>query len=304
MNYFLPTDLSHIRAEINIFHDVQPFPRQESVKMAPLEKDVICGRGAPINMHPGNVIFRKVVQANKGLYHSCEKNEKFRIAQSIVEALEDQDPPIRFLVLQNSGSSHQVWNAIPKSKAIRKTVQALREKPKSLRYSGEKRGGREGNTTFSNKTTLIEEIREKEVKCQLGQGGNKKISETALKGTEEVLPNMTSTIQNRKREIQNIAGQSESRPSSVNTGIMSKSNAKNGTCMTSYELHMLDTTDEPMTMDDIVANIHETSCLESLPFSNQRFPSSSNSAESSRSEGLCIFSSCDIVDRTFFTNEL
>lgn len=85
-------------------------------------------------MHPGNVIFRKVVHANKPLYNLCEKYEKFRIAQSIVEAFEKQNPPIRFLVLQNLGNG-EVWGILPKSKAVRKTVQALREKDKLTKKS-------------------------------------------------------------------------------------------------------------------------------------------------------------------------
>lgn len=93
---------------------------------------MLCGRGAPINLHPGNVIFRKVVHANKPLYNSCEKYEKFRIAQSIVEAFERQNPPIQFLVLQNLGNG-EVWGILPKSKAVRKTVQALREKEKRMK---------------------------------------------------------------------------------------------------------------------------------------------------------------------------
>lgn len=80
-------------------------------------------------MHPGNLIFRKVVNANKDLYKALEKFDKFRLAQSIVEALESNQS--RFLTLQNDGFyGHQFWSVVSKSKAVRKTLQALREKPK------------------------------------------------------------------------------------------------------------------------------------------------------------------------------
>jgi len=102
----------------------------------PEETDVLCGRGAPINMHPGNVVYRQVVKHNKPLYQACEKFEKYRVAQSIVDALEYRKPSVRFLEQQSSSQSNsnndrgsnKVWTIISKEKAIRKTIQALRER--------------------------------------------------------------------------------------------------------------------------------------------------------------------------------
>jgi len=104
-------------------------PPQSFPQVSPRDEDVLCGRGGPVNMHPGNLIFRKVVNANKDLYKALEKFDKFRLAQSIVEALESNQS--RFLTLQNDGFyGHQFWSVVSKSKAVRKTLQALREKPK------------------------------------------------------------------------------------------------------------------------------------------------------------------------------
>jgi len=103
---------------------------KDTIIKTPSETDVLCGRGAPINRHSGNIIFRKVVKCNKELYNVCTKKERYYVAESIVQALENQTPSTRFLEAYqdpNSGST-DMWVAISKERAIRKTVQALREK--------------------------------------------------------------------------------------------------------------------------------------------------------------------------------
>jgi len=99
----------------------------------PSDKDVLCGRGAPINKHPGNIIFRKLVKYNKGLYNVCEKNDRLNLAKSIVMALEEQDPPTRFLEQYDDGTGSLMWTTISKERAIRKSFQALRERTPSSR---------------------------------------------------------------------------------------------------------------------------------------------------------------------------
>jgi len=100
---------------------------------APSAKDVLCGRGAPINKHPGNIMFRKLVKYNKQLYNVCEKDHRYHLAKSIVLALEEQNPPTRFLEQNSDGNGNLTWTTISKERAIRKTFQALREKTTSSR---------------------------------------------------------------------------------------------------------------------------------------------------------------------------
>jgi len=98
---------------------------------SPSNTDVLCGRGAPINKHPGNIVFRKIVKCNKELYNVCEKGDRYYLAKSVVMALEEQDPPTRFLEHHDDGNGNLTWTTISKERAIRKTVQALREKTTS-----------------------------------------------------------------------------------------------------------------------------------------------------------------------------
>lgn len=98
-------------------------PRQAICDQVPNPHDVLCGRGALINKHPGNVVYRRVVEHNKKTYHSCKKAYKNLLARSIVEAVARQKPPGRFLARDSQGQ----WLDIGKARAIQKTCQALRE---------------------------------------------------------------------------------------------------------------------------------------------------------------------------------
>lgn len=90
----------------------------------PHPNDVLSGRGGFVNNHSGNITFRRVVDANKKTYHSCPKKHKSLLAQSIVEAVHNQNPSGRFLMRDKKGNQ---WFEIEREKALQKTSQALRE---------------------------------------------------------------------------------------------------------------------------------------------------------------------------------
>lgn len=129
--------------------------KEDTIIKTPSETDVLCGRGAPINRHSGNILFRKVVKCNKELYNVCTKKERYYVAESIVQALQNQSPPTRFLEAYQdlNGGSDEMWVAISKERAIRKTVQALREKNSS----------REENQTHDLRGMLSRESSKKKV---------------------------------------------------------------------------------------------------------------------------------------------
>ena len=92
--------------------------------------DVLCGRVGSLNKHSGNNIYRHIVLLNKELYFYCSKHEKKKISESIVEAIQSQDQPGRFL---DKDPTSGLWFEIPDSKAVEKTSQALREGIPKLR---------------------------------------------------------------------------------------------------------------------------------------------------------------------------
>ena len=92
---------------------------------AVLENDVMCGRGAGTNLHPGNKRFRQIVESRKVDYNvKFDKIRKPLIAWEIVRDIRGQSPPGRFLQKDKKTGK---WNDVGDDKAHIKTVQALRE---------------------------------------------------------------------------------------------------------------------------------------------------------------------------------
>lgn len=89
----------------------------------PREDDVLCGRGGLVNKHPGNIVYRKVVDYNKNYYQSVHKKHRILVSQSIVQSILNFGG--RFLTLGSKGKS---WIEIGYKRAVQKTSQALRER--------------------------------------------------------------------------------------------------------------------------------------------------------------------------------
>ena len=87
------------------------------------DADVLFGRGGRSNHHPGNKIYRDIVTEKQPFYRSCDKNEKTKVAQSIVDAVTINGKG-RFLELDKRNG---MWYLVPNIVARRKVGQALRE---------------------------------------------------------------------------------------------------------------------------------------------------------------------------------
>lgn len=107
------------------------------------DNDIICGRRGVALRHPGNIMYRKIVNMNKELYATCPKNEKLNVSKSVVAAMRDVGG--RFLEREDGKTSNDldeydedgkpiIWRDIGDKRAIEKTSQALREgQPKLLK---------------------------------------------------------------------------------------------------------------------------------------------------------------------------
>lgn len=126
----------------------------------PHAHDILCGRGGSVNRHPGNVIFRKVVEANKERYRNCLDSHKALLSKSIVLALRSQSPPGRFLTRSSEGAE---WVEVGDAKALLKTSQALRE------GRTEEESRRDGRAESEPNRPLQEEM--DNVVLQLAQNG-------------------------------------------------------------------------------------------------------------------------------------
>ena len=85
--------------------------------------DVLFGRGGRSNNHPGNKLYRDLVTEKQEFYKSCDKNEKTKVAQSVVDTVHFEQKG-RFLERDPGTGRYYV---VPNLMARRKVGQALRE---------------------------------------------------------------------------------------------------------------------------------------------------------------------------------
>ena len=92
--------------------------------------DVLCGRGAGANTHPGNIKFRTLIGEYQLSYLSSKPLDKANIAKSIVAKITGNGG--RFLRRSDveglDGSTISFWSDIGYKAAREKTCQALRER--------------------------------------------------------------------------------------------------------------------------------------------------------------------------------
>jgi len=91
--------------------------------------DVLYGRGAGVNNHPGNIHFRNLVRDHKKSYVVSTKIDKGKIAMNIVYRVHSLGG--RFLTMSNRQKNKNTtcqWTVVHYKKAREKVSQALREK--------------------------------------------------------------------------------------------------------------------------------------------------------------------------------
>jgi len=98
--------------------------------ITPHPNDVISGRGAGANQHPGNVYYRHLIQSQKLNYLSSNPTTKKNMIQGIVDAVKAQSPSGRFL---KSDPTTELWHCITLEQARRKTGQSFREDAPKLK---------------------------------------------------------------------------------------------------------------------------------------------------------------------------
>merc|ERR1712232_96549 len=110
----------------------------------PSHNDVLLGRGASTNNHPGNKYFRNVVKQHQDGYLVAKNNfEKYITTMEILKNIRSLDPPGRF-ILQDTTS--KLWSDVGDDKARRKISQALRENATELRKNCESDDSEKSNT--------------------------------------------------------------------------------------------------------------------------------------------------------------
>mmetsp|Transcript_5250 Transcript_5250/g.7777 ORF Transcript_5250/g.7777 Transcript_5250/m.7777 type:complete len:333 (-) Transcript_5250:112-1110(-) len=93
----------------------------------PMNNDILSGRGAGVNLHPGNIFFRSLIQSGKAAYIAADPGEKKRIIKHIVEVAFKHG---RFL---KQDPKTNLWTPITIDEAKKKTGQALRENAPAIK---------------------------------------------------------------------------------------------------------------------------------------------------------------------------
>ena len=94
----------------------------------PLKHDIICGRGAEIYFHPGNIAFRNVIDRNLGRYLAA--SSKFEKSQMVVEILYILGTePAKFIRFDEH---KQRWYTLDDEAAKQKIGQSIRDRTHQL----------------------------------------------------------------------------------------------------------------------------------------------------------------------------
>lgn len=97
-------------------------PRSDEGVNVPGDDDILSGRGAGVNLHQGNVFFRKLIHAHEEQYVNADPGEKKRLIKKIVQIASDG----RRFLKYDSGTD--LWISLPDEDIKKKVGQALREK--------------------------------------------------------------------------------------------------------------------------------------------------------------------------------
>lgn len=97
----------------------------------PKQTDILSGRGAGVNLHPGNVYFRDLIAEHKHEYLASDPGEKKRIIRRIVQAALSRG---RFM---KQDPQSELWICITFDEARKKVGQALRENAPAIKKQGE-----------------------------------------------------------------------------------------------------------------------------------------------------------------------
>lgn len=105
-------------------------PNVQSAVINPLPNDVLSGRGAGVNYHPGNVKYRNLVQSQKLAYINADPRTKKSIIHTIANTVVEPPQSGRFL---KCNSTSGLWECISMDLAKVKIGQALREDAPKLK---------------------------------------------------------------------------------------------------------------------------------------------------------------------------
>lgn len=95
------------------------------------DMDVVCGRGAPTVVHPGNQAYRTLVQKYEASYLCAKRSDKPVIATKVMETMKLRG--VRFVRRERDHAGLLGWIVLDDNKIYEKVCQSLREGAPELR---------------------------------------------------------------------------------------------------------------------------------------------------------------------------
>jgi len=124
-------------------------PEELAVEQAG-ERDVLLGRGSGPNGHPGNVIFRKMVEDRKAEYLAAKRRQmKNDIATALIAEIKKDGG--KFLK-KKSEEEPNVWLLADEEEVTEKVKQALRQKTKEQKVESAKERGSDSSDEKKKKS--------------------------------------------------------------------------------------------------------------------------------------------------------
>lgn len=128
------TDLEDYHRRLNLQRrEERRSQPQRRVIHVPGEHDVLFGKGSPFQNHSGNKALRSLILAYQERYHKAEKGNKIKVAQEIVDTIEQSSG----LFLRQEGS---VWVVVENKVAKNKVSTAFRTLKMDQKRFRERRG--------------------------------------------------------------------------------------------------------------------------------------------------------------------
>eukprot|EP00984_Skeletonema_dohrnii_P011808 scaffold4735_cov104-Skeletonema_dohrnii-CCMP3373.AAC.6 len=106
-----------------------------NLQMEAKQNDVLSGRGACFNYHPGNKKFRTILETYMDAYTTGTKKRKMMISKAIVEAIYSMQPPGRFL---KKCTDTGQWRELTRREAADKAAQAMAYAVRTSRKAAKK----------------------------------------------------------------------------------------------------------------------------------------------------------------------
>ncbi|CAJ1961187.1 unnamed protein product [Cylindrotheca closterium] len=97
------------------------------------QNDIVCGRGAPSNLHEGNQMFRELAEEHQASYLCSKRADKPKIAMLVMEEVQARGGRFVRRVKTTTNGRSFGWEELEEKRSYEKVCQVLREGAPEIR---------------------------------------------------------------------------------------------------------------------------------------------------------------------------